>query len=95
MKYNEIHSQEHYRFPLVWTSSTRIYCTTNENITSGLLDGVTVDVKMIGHSWQGNIADRKYKKHAALLEDYIDNKDRNPRWVFYTAQSYHDPASLP
>ena len=66
----------------------------NENITSGLLDGVTVDVKMIGHSWQGNIAD-KYKKHAALLEDYIDNKDRNPRWVFYTAQSYHDSASLP
>ncbi len=29
-----------------------------------------------------------------ILEDYIDNKDRNARWVFYTAQSYHDSASI-
>jgi glycosyltransferase involved in cell wall biosynthesis len=63
-------------------------------ITSGLIEGLHVDVKMIGASWKGNIAD-KYKKHSALLEDYIDNKDRNSRWVFYTAQSYHDSASLP
>lgn len=63
------------------------------NISSGLIDGLHVDVKMIGASWQGNIAD-KYKKHAALLEDYIDNQDRNSRWVFYTAQSYHDSATL-
>lgn len=66
----------------------------NPNSTSGLMEGLHVDVKMIGASWKGNIAD-KYKKHAALLEDYIDNKDRNSRWVFYTAQSYHDAASLP
>ena len=49
---------------------------------------------MDGGSWKGNIPD-KYKKHAAILEDYIDNKDRNARWVFYTAQSYHDSASIP
>lgn len=66
----------------------------NPNITSGLIDGLYVDVKMVGSSWKGNIAD-KYKKHAAILEDYIDNKDRNARWVFYTAQSYHDSASIP
>lgn len=65
----------------------------DQNITSGLIDGLHVDVKMIGASWKGNIAD-KYKKHAALLEDYIDNQDRNSRWVFYTAQSYHDSATL-
>jgi len=64
------------------------------NITSALLEGYWVDVKMIGASWKGNIAD-KYKKHASILEDYIDNKDRNSRWVFYTAQSYHDSATLP
>lgn len=64
------------------------------NASSGLIEGLHVDVKMIGASWKGNIAD-KYKKHAALLEDYIDNKDRASRWVFYTAQSYHDSASLP
>jgi glycosyltransferase involved in cell wall biosynthesis len=66
----------------------------NTNITSGLMEGITVRVQMDGGSWKGNIPD-KYKKHAAILEDYIDNKDRNSRWVFYTAQSYHDSASIP
>jgi glycosyltransferase involved in cell wall biosynthesis len=66
----------------------------DQNISSGLLEGYWVDVKMIGASWKGNIAD-KYKKHSAILEDYIDNEDRNSRWVFYTAQSYHDSATLP
>ena len=66
----------------------------NPNITSGLMEGLTVRVQMDGGSWKGNIPD-KYKKHAAILEDYIDNKDRNSRWVFYTAQSYHDSASIP
>jgi len=65
-----------------------------QNITSGLMDGIVVKVHMDGGSWKGNIAD-KYKKHSAILEDYIDNKDRNSRWVFYTAQSYHDSATLP
>ena len=65
-----------------------------QNITSGLMEGLSVKVYMDGGSWKGNIAD-KYKKHSAILEDYIDNKDRNARWVFYTAQSYHDSASLP
>jgi len=70
-----------------------IICETN-NITSGLMEGITVNVQMDGGSWKGNIPD-KYKKHAFVLEDYIDNKDRNSRWVFYTAQSYHDSASIP
>lgn len=70
-----------------------IVCDT-PNITSGLMEGLVVRVHMDGGSWKGNIPD-KYKKHAAILEDYIDNKDRNARWVFYTAQSYHDAASLP
>jgi hypothetical protein len=55
---------------------------------------LTVRVKMDGGSWKGNIPD-KYKKHSMILEDYIDNKDRNARWVFYTAQSYHDSATIP
>ena len=81
--------------PFAWYGPVHefIICKEN-NITSGLIEGYHVDVKMIGASWKGNIAD-KYKKHSALLEDYIDNKDRNSRWVFYTAQSYHDSATLP
>ena len=48
---------------------------------------------MIGASWKGNIAE-KYKSHAFVLEKYIDNDRTDPRWIFYTAQSYHDSASV-
>lgn len=65
-----------------------------KNITSGLAENVHVDVKMIGASWQGNIP-AKYKSHAFVLEKYIDENRGDPRWIFYTAQSYHDSASIP
>lgn len=81
--------------PFKWYGPVHEFIVCDEqDISSGLIEGLHVDVKMIGASWKGNIAD-KYKKHAALLEDYIDNTDRNSRWVFYTAQSYHDSATLP
>lgn len=66
----------------------------DKNITSGLAENVHVDVKMIGNSWQGDIP-AKYKAHAHVLEKYIDNDRKDPRWIFYTAQSYHDSASIP
>ena len=65
-----------------------------QNITSGLATDIHVDVKMIGASWQGDIP-TKYKNHAFVLEKYIDNNRQDPRWIFYTAQSYHDSASIP
>lgn len=62
-----------------------------DQITSGLLEGVSVNVKMDGGSWKSDISE-KYRKHAIILEEYIQtNKD--PRWIFYTAQSWHDSAS--
>ena len=63
-------------------------------ITSGLLEGIDVDVKMDGGSWKSDVSD-KYKSHATILEDYINKVNRDPRWIFYTAQSYHDSASIP
>jgi hypothetical protein len=65
-----------------------------KDITSGLATGVHVDVKMIGNSWKGDIP-AKYKSHAFVLEKYIDQNRQDPRWIFYTAQSYHDSASVP
>jgi glycosyltransferase involved in cell wall biosynthesis len=65
-----------------------------KNLTSGLAENIHVDVKMIGASWQGNIP-AKYKSHAFELEKYIDADRNDPRWIFYTAQSYHDSASMP
>lgn len=65
----------------------------DKNITSGLAEGIAVDVKMEGASWKGDIA-AKYLSHAHILETYI-NKDRSDsRWIFYTAQSYHDSSQV-
>lgn len=65
-----------------------------QNISSGLMEGLLVDVKMIGSSWQGDVS-KKYLEHAYALEKYINYEDRNSRWVFYTAQSYHDSSNTP
>ncbi len=66
----------------------------DKNITSGLMEGLSVNVQMDGGSWKGNIPE-KYKAHAFVLEKYIDSDRQDPRWIFYTAQSYHDSASMP
>ena len=66
----------------------------DKNITSGLAEGVYVKVSMDGHSWTQNIPE-KYKSHAHILEKYIDTNRQDPRWIFYTAQSYHDSACVP
>jgi tetratricopeptide (TPR) repeat protein len=65
-----------------------------EQVTSGLMEGVEVMVKMDGGSWKSDISE-KYKGHSTILEDYINKVNRDPRWIFYTAQSYHDSASVP
>lgn len=64
-----------------------------QNITSGLAENIHVDVKMIGASWQGDIS-QKYLSHSHKLEAYIAESRQDPRWIFYTAQSYHDSASM-
>ena len=66
----------------------------DKNITSGLMDGIRVNVTMDGASWQGNVP-TKYLSHAHTLEKYINEDRTDPRWIFYTAQSYHDSASIP
>lgn len=65
-----------------------------KSITSGLLDGLVVKVQMDGGSWKGNIA-QKYLTHAHRLESHISEDRKDPRWIFYTAQSYHDSSSIP
>lgn len=67
----------------------------DKNITSGLAEGLHVNVKMDGFSWTQNIP-AKYLSHAHVLEKYINDTNRqDPRWVFYTAQSWHDSACVP
>jgi len=64
-----------------------------QNITSGLAENIHVDVKMTGNSWLGDIAE-KYASHSYKLEAYINKNRQDPRWIFYTAQSWHDAASI-
>ena len=66
----------------------------DKNISSGLMEGITVRVEMTGGSWKGSIP-AKYISHAHVLEKYINNDRTDPRWIFYTAQSYHDSACFP
>lgn len=68
--------------------------TDDKSATSGLLEGVVVRVKMDGGSWKGDIPS-KYLSHAHKLEEYINKDRKDPRWIFYTAQSYHDSACVP
>lgn len=63
----------------------------SKDITTGIMEGLTVNVSMDGASWKGDIA-QKYKDHAFVIEKYIDEDRSDPRWIFYTAQSYYDSA---
>ena len=51
-------------------------------------EGLHVIVRPEGSSW-GNIRE-KYLGHAKILEKYVTDENYDPRWVFYTAQSYRD-----
>lgn len=65
----------------------------DKNITSGLADDIHVKVHMDGASWKGQTSE-KYLSHAHILEKYIAENKKDPRWIFYTAQSYHDSANM-
>ena len=81
--------------PFRWYGPIHEFIVCDEqNITSGLAENIHVDVQMTGASWQGDIP-TKYKNHAFVLEKYIDANRQDPRCIFYTAQSYHDSASIP
>lgn len=66
----------------------------DKDITSGVLEGVSVRVRMDGGSWKEDVS-MKYLSHAHKFEAYIANDRKDPRWIFYTAQSWHDSANIP
>ncbi len=81
--------------PFRWYGVVHEFLVCDEqNITSGLMEGLHVSVSMDGSSWQGKTSE-KYLEHSHVLEKYISGNRQDPRWIFYTAQSYHDSASIP
>ncbi len=82
--------------PMKWYGPVHEFITpTQQNVSADMLKELSIKVNMDGGSWiDGNIH-KKYRKHAEMLEDYINYEDRDPRWIFYTAQSYHDSSCVP
>ncbi len=53
--------------------------------------GIGTLVTPDGNSWTSESIQQKYEGHAKILEDYVANDpNKDPRWVFYLAQSYRD-----
>lgn len=81
--------------PFRWYGPVHEFIVCDEQTTSGLAENIHVNVSMDGASWQGKISE-KYLSHSHKLESYINETNKqDPRWIFYTAQSYHDSASIP
>jgi glycosyltransferase involved in cell wall biosynthesis len=57
----------------------------------GAAEGLHVLVTPDGNSWTAETQQQKYEGHAKILEDYVaKDEKKDPRWVFYLAQSYRD-----
>ena len=70
-----------------WAGPIHELLSSNQNIEEGYAENLYVIVKPEGNSWKNITA--KYSKHAEILKAYTEiNND--PRWIFYTAQSYRD-----
>lgn len=62
-----------------------------ENPRIGLTEGIEILVTADGNSWTSETQQQKYEGHAKILLDYVENDPKkDPRWVFYLAQSYRD-----
>jgi glycosyltransferase involved in cell wall biosynthesis len=57
----------------------------------GVVEGLSVLVTADGNSWTSETIQQKYEGHAKILEEYVANDPKkDPRWLFYLAQSYRD-----
>lgn len=55
------------------------------------VEGLYCLVTPDGNSWTSETQQQKYEGHAKILLDYVQNDPKkDPRWVFYLAQSYRD-----
>lgn len=70
-----------------WSGPIHELLSSPEEKTGDLIKGMHVIVRPEGASW-GNIKE-KYLSHAKILEEYV-SRIPDPRWIFYTAQSYRD-----
>lgn len=62
-----------------------------QNTDVAAVEGLEVLVTPDGNSWTAETQQQKYEGHAKILEEYVaKDPNKDPRWVFYLAQSYRD-----
>jgi glycosyltransferase involved in cell wall biosynthesis len=79
--------------PWYWYGPVHEVLISDEQMTSAEVPGLGVLVTPDGNSWTSESIQSKYEGHAKILEDYVANDPKkDPRWLFYLAQSYRDAA---
>jgi len=70
-----------------WNGPIHELLSSSDEKQGDVAKGLSVIVRPEGSSWS-NVTE-KYLAHAKILEEYTKD-DPDPRWVFYTGQSYRD-----
>jgi glycosyltransferase involved in cell wall biosynthesis len=70
-----------------WEGPIHELLSSKEETTGSIVIGAHVVVRPEGSSW-GNVVE-KYSAHAEILKKHAEETN-DPRWIFYTAQSYRD-----
>lgn len=77
--------------PWRWYGPVHEVLVCDEEHRVGIAEGMGVLVTPDGNSWTSETIQQKYEGHAKILEEYVANDPKkDPRWVFYLAQSYRD-----
>jgi glycosyltransferase involved in cell wall biosynthesis len=77
--------------PWRWYGPVHEVLVCDGALNVGEAEGVGTLVTPDGNSWTSESVQQKYEGHAKILEDYVANDpNKDPRWVFYLAQSYRD-----
>jgi glycosyltransferase involved in cell wall biosynthesis len=74
-----------------WNGPIHELLSSPKEFTGDIAKSLHVIVRAEGSSWQ-NVRE-KYLDHAKILEEYTKTTE-DPRWVFYTAQSYRDASEF-
>jgi glycosyltransferase involved in cell wall biosynthesis len=84
----QLFSTEH---PWRWYGPVHEVLVTDVEHQSCIAEGMLTLVRPDGNSWTAESVQQKYEGHARILEEYVANDPKkDPRWVFYLAQSYRD-----
>lgn len=81
--------------PWIWYGPVHEVLVFEDGVTEdphvGEADGLITLVLPDGNSWVSETQQQKYEGHAKILEEYVANDPKkDPRWLFYLAQSYRD-----